>query len=118
MTNYNERLEEILANLGERHIMVEHRLVHLGMPEQNGKDIETREAKQAITSLIKELVAEAINSECLALLNDLEEEQAACYSNHHKNSETFVPFVSLDTIQKAKEKYFEIAKRRIEEATK
>ena len=59
MTNYNERLEEILANLGERHIMVEHRLVHLGMPEQNGKDIETREAKQAITSLIKELVAEA-----------------------------------------------------------
>ena len=59
MTNYNKRLEEILANLGERHIMVEHRLVHLGMPEQNGKDIETREAKQAITSLIKELVAEA-----------------------------------------------------------
>ena len=59
MTNYNERLDEILANLGERHIMVEHRLVHLGMPEQNGKNIETRTAKQALTSLIKELVAEA-----------------------------------------------------------
>ena len=59
MTNYNERLDEILAYLGERHIMVEHRLIHLGMPEQNGKNIETREAKQAITSLIKELVAEA-----------------------------------------------------------
>ena len=59
MTNYNERLDEQLTNLGERHIMVEHRLVHLGMPEQNGKNIETRKAKQAITSLIKELVAEA-----------------------------------------------------------
>ena len=59
MTNYNERLDEILGNLGERHIMVEHRLVHLGMPEQNGKNIETRKAKQAITSLIKELVEEA-----------------------------------------------------------
>ena len=70
MTNYNERLEEILANLGERHIMVEHRLVHLGMPEQNGKDIETREAKQAITSLIKELVAEARINELKHLVND------------------------------------------------
>ena len=59
MTNYNERLCEILNTLGERHIMVEHRLIHIGMPEQNGKNIETREAKQAITSLIKELVAEA-----------------------------------------------------------
>ena len=59
MTNYNERLDEILANLGERHIMVEHRLIHLDMPEQNGKNIETRKAKQALTSLIKELVAEA-----------------------------------------------------------
>ena len=59
MTNYNERLGKILDYLGERHIMVEHRLVHLGMPEENGKNIETREAKQLITSLIKELVAEA-----------------------------------------------------------
>ena len=59
MTNYNERLCEILNTLGERHIMVEHRLIHIGMPEQNGKNIETRKAKQAITSLIKELVAEA-----------------------------------------------------------
>ena len=59
MTNYNERLDDVLANLGERHIMVEHRLVHLGMPEQNGKNIETRKAKQALTSLIKELVAGA-----------------------------------------------------------
>ena len=67
---------------------------------------ESAKAKQAITSLIKELVAEAINSECIALLNDLEEEQDLCCSNHHKNSETFVPFVSLDVIQKAKEKYF------------
>ena len=70
MTNYNERLEEILANLGERHIMVEHRLVHLGMPEQNGKDIETRRARQAITSLIKELVAEARTDELKHLVND------------------------------------------------
>lgn len=37
MTNYNERLGKILDYLGERHIMVEHRLVHLGMPEENGK---------------------------------------------------------------------------------
>ena len=59
MPNYNQRLDEILNTLGERHIMVEHRLIHLGMPEQNGKNIETRKAKQAITSLIKELVAEA-----------------------------------------------------------
>lgn len=59
MTNYNERLDKILANLGERYIMVEHRLVHRGMPVQSGKDIETTKAKQAITSLIKELVAEA-----------------------------------------------------------
>ena len=59
MTNYNERLEEILANLGERHIMVEHRLVHILIPEQKGKNIETRRARQAITSLIKELVEEA-----------------------------------------------------------
>ena len=59
MTNYNERLDEILNTLGERHIMVEHCLIHLDMPEQNGKNIETRKAKQAITSLIKELVAEA-----------------------------------------------------------
>ena len=59
MTNYNERLCEILNTLGERHIMVEHRLIHIGMPEQNGKNIETRKAKQALTSLIKELVAEA-----------------------------------------------------------
>jgi len=56
MTNYNERLDEILNTLGERHIMVEHRLIHLDMPEQNGKNIETRKAKQTITSLIKELV--------------------------------------------------------------
>ena len=59
MTNYNEILDEILDNLGERHIMVEHRLVHILIPEQKGKNIETRRAKQAITSLIKELVEEA-----------------------------------------------------------
>ena len=59
MTNYNKRLDEILNTLGERHIMVEHCLIHLGMPEQNGKNIETRKAKQALTSLIKELVMEA-----------------------------------------------------------
>ena len=59
MTNYNEILDEILDNLGERHIMVEHRLVHILIPEQKGKNIETRRARQAITSLIKELVAEA-----------------------------------------------------------
>ena len=59
MTNYNEKLDEILNTLGERHIMVEHCLIHLGMPEQNGKNIETRKAKQDITSLIKELVVEA-----------------------------------------------------------
>ena len=70
MTNYNERLEEILANLGERHIMVEHRLVHILIPEQKGKNIETRRAKQAITSLIKELVAEAKIDELKHLVND------------------------------------------------
>ena len=59
MTNYNEILDEILDNLGERHIMVEHRLVHILIPEQKGKNIETRRAMQAITSLIKELVDEA-----------------------------------------------------------
>lgn len=56
-------LDEILNTLGERHIMVEHRLIHLGMPEQNGKNIETRKAKQALNSLIKELVEEAIGED-------------------------------------------------------
>ena len=94
MTNYNERLDEVLHGVAIR-----------GAGKKQDDDYVS-EAKQAITSLIKELVAEAINSECIALLNDLEEEQDLCCSNHHKNSETFVPFVSLDVIQKAKEKYF------------
>ena len=68
--NFGLRLDEILNTLGERHIMVEHRLVHLGMPEQNGKNIETRKAKQAITSLIKELVAEARIDELKHLTDD------------------------------------------------
>ena len=52
MTNTQEKLEEILDNLGERYIMVEHRLIHQGMPESNGKHKELEHAKTKISHLI------------------------------------------------------------------
>ena len=48
-----EKLEEILDNLGERYIMVEHRLIHQGMPESNGKHKELEHAKTKISHLIE-----------------------------------------------------------------
>ena len=53
MTNTQEKLEEILDNLGERYIMVEHRLIHQGMPESNGKHKELEHAKTKISHLIE-----------------------------------------------------------------
>ena len=55
----DEQIDEILANLGERHIMVEHRLVHLGMPVQSGKNIETRKAKAELLELVLEVIGNA-----------------------------------------------------------
>ena len=53
MTNTQEKPEEILDNLGERYIMVEHRLIHQGMPESNGKHKELEHAKTKISHLIE-----------------------------------------------------------------
>jgi hypothetical protein len=50
MTNYNERLDEILARLHQQYEM------QFGMHKQQ---FNNKKIKQAITSLIKELVAEA-----------------------------------------------------------
>ena len=52
MSDTQEKLEEILDNLGERYIMVEHRLIHQGMPESNGKHKELEHAKTKISHLI------------------------------------------------------------------
>jgi hypothetical protein len=57
-----QELDEILSMLGERHIMVEHRLIHVGMPERNGKNIETRNAKQAIIDWHNKQVEEVLDS--------------------------------------------------------
>ena len=54
MTNYNERLDEILEDLGDYH---EHLYDNMWLAG-NGEYTKEK-AKQAITSLIKELVAEA-----------------------------------------------------------
>ena len=59
MTNTQEKLEEILDNLGERYIMVEHRLIHQGMPESNGKHKELEHAKTKISHLIESAKREA-----------------------------------------------------------
>ena len=53
MSDTQEKLEEILDNLGERYIMVEHRLIHQGMPESNGKHKELEHAKTKISHLIE-----------------------------------------------------------------
>ena len=52
MTNYNERLDEILVRVFQRGINEE-------LPDYYKVTLSVPEAKQAITSLIKELVAEA-----------------------------------------------------------
>lgn len=53
---------DVLDNLGERYIMVEHRLIHLGMPESNGRQIES---VAALKQLYELCVAEAITLEDL-----------------------------------------------------
>ena len=52
MTDYNERLDEILVRVFQRGINEE-------LPDYYKVTLSVPEAKQAITSLIKELVAEA-----------------------------------------------------------
>ena len=58
MTNYNERLDEMLRSLAHRAYLTAHAP---GYTKLDGRTYKTAvdEAKQAITSLIKELVAEA-----------------------------------------------------------
>lgn len=61
MSNYNERLDEILSNSFyklDKHIIDEHPDPDMTEPCKYGDDLRD-EAKQAITSLMKELVAEA-----------------------------------------------------------
>ena len=58
MTNYNERLDEILYDLDLR------------VDSGQAYIFDTEEAKQAITSLIKELVAEARIDELKHLTDD------------------------------------------------
>ena len=62
MTNYNGRLDEILANLVNQIAANEQRLLNGNATREETIDSDsdaTMRAKQAITSLIKELVAEA-----------------------------------------------------------
>ena len=62
MTNYNERLDELLANLVNQVAANEQRLLNGNATRKATIDSDshaTTQAKQAITSLIKELVAEA-----------------------------------------------------------
>jgi len=54
MTNYNQRLDKILLNYAAKYFQ----LLRTGAPKELELNIRA-EAKQAITSLIKELVAEA-----------------------------------------------------------
>ena len=61
MTSYNERLGEILANLANQIAANEQRLLNGNATREETIDSDsnaTMRAKQAITSLIKELVAE------------------------------------------------------------
>lgn len=62
MTNYNEKLDEVLANLVNQVAANEQRLLNGNATRKATIDSDshaTTQAKQAITSLIKELVAEA-----------------------------------------------------------
>lgn len=61
----NSKLRDILNHLGERHIMVEHRLIHVGMPEKNGKAKETAEAEKAIREAVAEEMLEMALPYCL-----------------------------------------------------
>ncbi len=61
MTNYNERLDEVLANLVNQVAANEQRLLNGNATRKATIDSDshaTTQAKQAITSLTKELVAE------------------------------------------------------------
>jgi hypothetical protein len=62
MTNYNERLDKLLANLVNQVAANEQRLLNGNATREETIDSDsnaTMRAEQAITSLIKELVAEA-----------------------------------------------------------
>ena len=62
MTNYNERLDELLANLVNQVAANEQRLLNGNATRKATIDSDshaTTQAKQAITPLFKELVAEA-----------------------------------------------------------
>lgn len=48
MTKSNISVEDLFETFGERYIMVEHRLIHQGMPEENGKHKELVKTKAAI----------------------------------------------------------------------
>ncbi len=74
MTNYNERLDEILANLVNQVAANEQRLLNGNATREEtiGSDSNaTMRAKQAITSLTKELVAEAKPAELDDILKPL-----------------------------------------------
>ena len=62
MTNYNERLDKLLANLVNQVAANEQRLLNGNATREETIDSDsnaTMRAEQAITSLIKELVADA-----------------------------------------------------------
>ena len=65
MTNYNERLDEI-----ERHFRAAWKQTQHKTVQVPAYGLAWHEAKQAITSLIKELVAEARINELKHLVND------------------------------------------------
>lgn len=79
MTNHNERLDEILRSLAHQAYLTAHAP---GYTKLDGRTYKTAvdEAKQAITSLIKELVAEARIDE----LNDVPFEADSPAEEHYK----------------------------------
>lgn len=80
MTNYNERLEEILDNHATSYVRQAIKVIRDGtdtntITKLNGTDTQS---KQAITSLIKELVAEAKPAEKDQLAQSTNEDESRC----------------------------------------
>lgn len=58
MTKDAKGVRQVLEHLGERFVMVEHRLIHQGMPEENGKNKEVSAALATLQEIMLGMLPE------------------------------------------------------------